>query len=345
MSELRRDPITGRWVIVDTDNPMQPGEYEHESHPWRAGSCPFCYGNESQTPPEIVAIRDPSTAPNSPGWQLRVVPNKFPALQIEGDLDRRGIGIYDLSNGIGAHEVIIETPYHNKDLSDLMNNELENLIVMCSQRTLDLLKDKRFKYIMIFKNYGPAAGASMEHPHTQIIALPMVPKNVKEEINGANNYFEYRERCIYCDILRQETQDKERIIIENKHFMAFCPFVSRFPFEIWIVPKKHNSFFCLMSPEEVPTLASIIKEIVSRIKKVFKDPAYNFIIHSSPLNGENIIDSYHWHIEFIPKLTRVAGFEWGTGFYVVPTPPEMAAKFLKEGSPQLKTEESPSKTG
>jgi UDPglucose--hexose-1-phosphate uridylyltransferase len=164
----------------------------------------------------------------------------------------------------------------------------------------------------------------------------MVPKSVKEEILGAHRYYEYRDRCIYCDMIRQESQDKERIILENKYFIAFCPFVSRFPFEIWIVPKKHNSFFCLMSPEEVPALAVMLKDIVTKVKKTFKDPAYNFIVHSSPLNGDSKIDSYHWHIEFMPKLTRVAGFEWGTGFYVVPTPPEMAAQFLRGEFPSAK---------
>ncbi|MFA5118016.1 MAG: galactose-1-phosphate uridylyltransferase [Candidatus Omnitrophota bacterium] len=334
MSELRRDTITGRWVIVNTDSPSKPSDYEREVQVLKGGVCPFCYGNESQTPPEIVAIREPSTTPNSPGWQVRVVSNKFPALQIEGDLDRRGSGIYDMSNGIGAHEVVIETPYHTKGFSDLLELEIENVITMCMQRTLDLLKDKRFKYIMIFKNVGAAAGASMEHPHTQIVALPMVPKNVKEEILGAHKYFEYRDRCLYCDMLRQEAQDKERIVSENKLFMAFCPFVSRFPFEIWIVPKRHNSFFCLMSSDEKTALAAIMKDTVGKLKHVFGDLAYNSIIHSSPLNSETSIDSYHWHMEFMPKLTRVAGFEWGTGFYVVPTPPEVAAQYLREEEPQ-----------
>jgi len=332
MSELRRDPIAGRWTIVNTDDPRLPESYDHdEPRTGKSATCPFCYGNEAQTPPEIVAIRDPNTAPNTPGWQVRVVSNKFPALQIEGNLDRRGLGIYDLSNGIGAHEVIIETPYHNKDLCDLTPQELTNIVHLYCQRTLDLEKDRRFKYIMIFKNYGASAGASLEHPHTQIIALPMVPKNVKEEIVGAHNYFEYRERCIFCDIIRQELQEKERIILENKNFFAFCPFVSRFPFEIWIMPKKHTSFFCQTAFEEIPDLAVILQGIIARVKKIFGDTAYNFIIHTSPVNSDGgHLDSYHWHLEFMPKLTRVAGFEWGTGFYLVPTPPEIAAKFLRE---------------
>ncbi len=332
MSELRRDPIGGRWVIVNTDDPVKPEGYDHEpSKSSKSGPCPFCYGNEAQTPPEIISLRDPSTQPNTPGWQVRVVPNKFPALQIEGELDRRGLGIYDLSNGVGAHELIMETPYHDKDLSDLTVQELTNVLRFYCQRTLDLEKDRRFKYIMIFKNHGASAGASLEHPHTQIIALPMVPKNVKEEIMGAQNYFDYRERCIFCDMIRQEIQEKERIISENKNFLAFCPFVSRFPFEIWIMPKKHSRFFCQTSNEEIPDLAVILRGIVAKVKKVFGETAYNFIIHTSPVNSDGAnVDSYHWHLEFLPKLTRVAGFEWGTGFYIVPTPPEVAAKFLRD---------------
>ncbi|MFA5096635.1 MAG: galactose-1-phosphate uridylyltransferase [Candidatus Omnitrophota bacterium] len=334
MSELRRDPIGGRWVIVDADHSRAPEEFKHERNVFRGGTCPFCYGNESMTPPEIESFRDSSTAPNTPGWQVRVVPNKFPALQIEGDIQRRGAGIYDMSNGVGAHEVLIETPYHQKDISDLLNPEIESFISMYCRRSIDLTRDRRFKYIMVFKNYGAAAGASLEHPHTQLVALPMVPKSVMEEIKGAQNYFEYRERCIFCDMIRQELQEQERIVLENKYFISFCPFVSRFPFEVWIIPKKHNGYFCHLSLEEVPFLAEILKETIARLKKVFPDLSYNFIIHSAPINssGDDGVEYYHWHIEFMPKLTRVAGFEWGSGFYIVPTPPEAAARYLREAA-------------
>ncbi|MGE5309058.1 MAG: galactose-1-phosphate uridylyltransferase [Deltaproteobacteria bacterium] len=332
MSELRRDPIGGRWVIVNTEDPVQPSGYDHsEVRSGKPSVCPFCYGNEALTPPEIVAVRDPSTAPNTSGWEVRVVPNKFPALQIEGGLDRRGMGLYDLSKGVGAHEVIVETPYHNKDFPDLLIPEITNVLNLYCQRMRDLERDRRLKYILLFKNYGAAAGASLEHPHTQLIALPMVPKNVKEEIGGAQHYFEYRERCIFCDMIRQEEEEKERIILENKDFIAFCPFVSRFPFETWIMPKKHTSLFCETPYEELPELAVILKGVISKIKKVFGDTAYNFMVHSGPINSDNAsLDSYHWHLEFMPKLTRVAGFEWGTGFYLVPTPPEIAARYLRE---------------
>lgn len=329
MGELRKDPITGRWVIVDTDSPLSPKDFEKEIHQWRGGECPFCYGNESLTPPEIEAIRIEETHPNTPGWKVRVVSNKFPALMIEGDLDKRGVGIYDMSCGIGAHEVIIETPYHYKDIPSLLDEEVKDILEMCCRRATDLKNDKRFKYVLIFKNHGPSAGASLEHPHTQLIALPMIPKNVIEELYGSHYYFEYRERCIFCDILRQELQEKERIVLENRNFLAFCPFVSRFPFEIWILPKKHNPDFFSIKIGELGDLAKILKEVLRKAKKLLSSPAYNYIIHTSPLDGIEY-ESYHWHIEIMPKLTRVAGFEWGTGFYVVPTPPEVAAKYLKE---------------
>jgi UDPglucose--hexose-1-phosphate uridylyltransferase len=234
-----------------------------------------------------------------------------------------------MSSGVGAHEVLIETPYHHKDIPDLLNNEVENVVVMLCRRANDLAKDSRFKYIMIFRNYGHAAGASLEHAHTQIIALPMVPKNVAEEIKGAADYFGYRERCIFCDIIRQELQDKERIILENKYFLAFCPFVSRFPFEIWIIPRRHSGSFAQLAGEAVPALAAILKDTICRVKKVFINLSYNFIIHTSPVNADSDSEYYHWHIEFMPKLTRVAGFEWGTGFYLDVTSPELAAGYLK----------------
>jgi len=330
MADLRKDPVIGRWVIIDADHFTKPEEFEYEQYIPKGGLCPFCYGSESMTPPEIEVIREPDTSPNTPGWKVRVVPNKFPALKIEGDLDRKGIGIYDMSGGIGAHEVLIETPYHNKDYPDLLEEEIEGIISMICRRSNDLKKDGRFKYIMVFRNYGHAAGASLEHPHTQIIALPMVPKNVAEEIKGAENYFEYRERCIFCDIIRQESAEKERVILENKHFISFCPVASRFPFEICIIPKKHTCCFCYLLTEEIVSLAAILKETIARVKKVFTNLSYNFIIHSSPTSTDGGLEYYHWHIEFMPKLTRVAGFEWGTGFYINPTSPELAAKYLKE---------------
>ncbi|MCQ9208693.1 MAG: galactose-1-phosphate uridylyltransferase [Omnitrophica bacterium] len=329
MDQLRRDPVAGRWVIVFTDKPYAPKDFDIETLPDKKGTCPFCYGHEGMTPPEIQAHREGATKANSPGWSTRVVPNKFPALKIEGELNRQGLGMFDFSNGVGAHEVIIETPDHTKSLADLLDHEVEKVIWSYRDRSVDLHGDKRFRYIMIFKNHGFSAGASLAHSHSQLIALPMVPKNVNEELAGASKYYEYKERCIFCDMLAQEQSENERLICENSRFLAFSPFASRFPFEVWILPKEHHSDFSFIQTEDVIELARILKEILLRIKRVLGDVPYNFIIHTSPIEEQERED-YHWHIEIMPKLMRIAGFEWGSGFYINPTSPEVAAKYLRK---------------
>ena len=278
------------------------------------------------TPPEIIAHRKHGPA-NSPGWTVRVVPNKYPALRIEGELNKEGIGVFDMMNGIGAHEVIIDTPDHLRDMSDLKFSETEEVVWAYLARSIDLRRDKRFKYILIFKNYGKIAGASLEHPHSQLIALPIVPKRVLEEIDGAAKYYNYKERCVYCDMIREEKEERERTIYEDEKFLAFCPYVSRFPYEVWVVPKKHGSDFTAMERDCVPSLARAMRETLARIKALLSDPPYNFIIHTSPINGHERED-YHWHVEIMPKLAKVAGFEWGSGFYINPVPPDMAAANL-----------------
>ena len=329
MSELRRDPITGRWNIINTDEPLGPEGFEVDRHQPGGSTCPFCPGNERLTPPEIYAVRPPASQPNGPGWQLRVVPNKFPALRIEGELGRRGLGLFDLSNGVGAHEVIIETPDHQKQMADLSLQELELTLAAFKARSLDLRGDHRLKYTLIFKNFGLSAGASLEHAHSQLIALPIVPKRVSEELKGAERYFEFRERCPFCDMIQQELHDDERLLGENKGFLAFCPFVSSFPFEIWILPKAHGSDFAQIAPEPMRDLVRLLKEVLVRMRSVLSDPSYNFIVHTAPIEPRER-EEYHWHLELIPKLTKVAGFEWGTGFYINPTPPELAAKVLRD---------------
>jgi UDPglucose--hexose-1-phosphate uridylyltransferase len=281
------------------------------------------------TPPEILAYREAGTMPNSAGWSLRVVSNKFPALKIEGSLDKIGVGLFDKMNGIGAHEVIIEAPSHEVSLCHLPERKVEDLLWAYRDRVLDLRKDSRFQYILIFKNEGEAAGASLEHSHSQLIALPIVPRQVIEEIDGSRLYYNYKERCIYCDIVRQEMYSEDRTVMENDHFIAISPFAAAFPFETWILPKQHNACFDEAQPWEYASLARVLKNVLSRLDKVLNNPPYNYIIHTSPLRGQ-VKEFYHWHIEIIPKLVKVAGFEWGSGFYINPTPPEEAAAFLRD---------------
>jgi len=341
MPELRKDPIVNRWVIIATERKLRPFDYgrnvevekmEEEKNKF----CPFCPGNEEKTPPEICALRPDGSLPNKPGWEIRVVPNKYPALRIEGDLNKKGVGVFDAMNGIGAHEVIIETSNHNLQMADFSVDHLEKIVKIYQERSSDLKKDNRFKYIMIFKNFGVEAGASLFHSHTQLIATPVTPKRVKEELAGTRWYYEYKERCIFCDIINQEIEKGERIAGINESFIAIAPFASRFPFELWILPLNHNPDFDAIGSKERRNFSEILHVILKKLSIGLSNPPYNFIFHTAPNRffrpgyWQTIDRDYHWHLEIIPRLTRLGGFEWGTGFYINPTPPEESAQFLKE---------------
>ena len=337
MPELRKDPVIGRWVIIATERAKRPEDFKVEKEEVPEGSCPFCEGNEKQTPPEIFAVRRSQTKPNQPGWDIRVFSNIAPLLKREGDLGRRGKGLYDLMNAIGAHEVVIETPKHIANIADLEEEQIVKVIDCYVERFSQLEKDERFKYVLIFKNYGRAAGGGhLKHTRSQLIATPVNPKRVKEELVGARRYFEYKERCVFCDMLKQELKQKERVIIDIDGLVAISPFASRFPFEVWILPKEHCCDFFTIKPEQRRDLAGILKKIMSKLKVALNDPPYNYILHTAPFRRpkagywKTVDEDYHWHIEIMPRLTRVAGFEWGTGFYLNPTSPEEATKILRE---------------
>ena len=338
MPELRKDPIIGRWVIIATDRAKRPNDFKQESADMaEVTPCPFCEGNEHLTPPEIRVIRKAPAEPNTPGWDIRVVPNIHPVLRIEGQLNKRPHGIYDMMNGIGANEVIIETPEHKEHMSSLTSEQIAKVLTAYKERITDLEGDKRFKYVLIFKNHKPAAGSTkIRHCRSQLIALPACPKSVKGELIGARKYFEYKDRCVFCDIISQEMQDKKRLILDIDGFVAIAPFAARFPFETWILPKKHSADFTSITDDNIKELGKILKETLLRMNKLLNDPPYNYIIHTAPYRRAKegywgtIENDYHWHIEIMPRLTRVAGFEWGTGFYINPMPPEEAAGFLRE---------------
>ncbi len=328
MAEIRTDPVTGRSIIVSTENPMGPGDFDVEQPRISSSPCPFCPGNERMTPPEITAHRSNGSPSNGSGWTMRVIPNKFPALRVEGGLNRMGVGIYDMMNGVGAHEVIIETPEHKKMLPDFQPPEMLQLLQLYRDRSLDLRKDQRFRYLLVFKNHGESAGASLSHPHSQLIALPIVPKRVMEELKRSDAYLEQKDRCVFCDVIHQELSEGERIVMETAQMVCFAPFVSRFPFELWIMPKNHLADYVESSTEQLRDLGEVLRRVLGKIRGMLKDPSYNFILHTSPLEA-GPYEGYHWHLELMPRLTRVAGFEWGSGFYINPTPPELAAKSLR----------------
>ncbi|MFA5004577.1 MAG: galactose-1-phosphate uridylyltransferase [Candidatus Omnitrophota bacterium] len=338
MPELRKDPVIGRWVIIATERALRPDQFNTPvSGKSPDGACPFCEGNESKTPPEIYAIRKNNSPANGPGWELRVVPSIAPFLRVEGELDRRGKGMYDLMNGVGAHEMIVETNQHIANMADLSEDQIVKVLNCYADRINDLERDSRFKYALIFKNYGKSAGGSaLNHARSQLIATPVNPKRVKEELTGSRAYYEYHERCVFCDLIKQEIEQKSRVIVDLDGFIAVAPFAARFPFETWILPKKHCCDFTCTDPESRVFLARVLKTVLSKLKKGLNDPPYNYVIHTAPFRRKkagywkSIDQDYHWHIEIMPRLTKVAGFEWGTGFYICPLPPEDTAKFLRE---------------
>jgi UDPglucose--hexose-1-phosphate uridylyltransferase len=329
MSELRKDPVSGRWVIISVERGKRPTDFGMRISPKKAGFCAFCSGNEHTTPPEITAIRPEGSTPNSPDWSIRVVPNKFPALHIDSQLNQSDEGVYLKMEGVGAHEVIIESPKHNVTLSTLPIESVVDVLKVFYERINSLKQDPRLKYVLIFKNEGDAAGASLEHTHSQLIALPIIPKLVVEEITNAQEYFKHTNRCIFCDIIQQEKEDTRRVILENEYYISFAPYASRSPFETWILPKKHESN--LMPDGNLIFLAKILQQTLKQIDSVLNLPPYNMMVHISPFESE-FNDYYHWHIEIKPNLTKIAGFEWGSGFYINPTPPEEAARFMREAN-------------
>jgi UDPglucose--hexose-1-phosphate uridylyltransferase len=325
LPELRRDPVSGRWVIIATSRAQRPDDWAHQDRVSgaREQACPFCPGHESMTPPEIAALR------NGPAWRARVVPNKFPALRVEGGLDRRAEGVYDVMNGIGAHEVFIESPRHVVSLTDLSDGEVRDLFWLYKQRLLDLRNDVRLAYALVFKNVRERAGASLEHTHSQLIATPIVPLQVQIEIKRSREYFEHRDRCLLCDIAAQELQTGVRVVAETPNFLAFSPFAARFPFETHVLPRRHLSHFEMTDDALLGELARCVRGVLSRIERAAESPPYNYLIHTSPLNVRPL-EHYHWHFEIIPRITGVAGFEWGSGFYINPVSPEQGATFLRE---------------
>jgi len=331
MPELRKDPILGRWIIISTERGKRPTDFIVEKTPTTGGFCPLCPGNETTTPAEVLSYGRPQPAPNRPGWTLRVVPNKYPALVIEGSLDKEGEGIYDKMNGIGAHEVIIETPDHNASFTYLPPDKMIQVFWAFRDRIIDLSRDLRFSYVMVFKNFGSAAGASLEHSHSQLIALPILPRMIVSELEGSKNYYGYKDRCIFCDIIRQELRKEIRIVCQSEHFIAIAPYAPRSPFEMWILPKEHSSSYIAMSDKHLEDLTTNFSEVMRRLDHCIPGVPYNFVLHTAPLRSEPL-HHFHWHFEIMPKLTSIAGFEWGSGFYINPVPPEDAAKFLKEAT-------------
>jgi len=357
--ELRKDPISGRWVIISSaraSRPEVPEPRREEETPEARDRCPFCYGRESMTPPEIFAIRNNGDGgPNSPGWLTRVVPNKFPAFGIFPEINLRRVGMFQMATGYGAHEVIVESPEHSVYLEHQPLEQITRIVDSWWERHIDLERDPKLKYVLIFKNHGRAAGASLAHPHEQIIATTVIPDVLKGKLLHAKEHWQNGEGCIWCRQMEQlfyyenkiynpdgsvlvQVAQRDRMIVENEKFIAYIPFAARMPYEIHILPKEHRHSFIQTTPEERFALSSILKTVLMKVYKLLGNPPYNFYIHSAPnLNvrprtGDytTIREDFHWHIEILVRTTIWAGFEQGSGIYINPLNPTDAAHYLAE---------------
>ncbi|MCF7811668.1 DUF4931 domain-containing protein [bacterium] len=341
MSELRYDPLQRRWVIIASERQRRPDDF---INPYKVTSspekCPFCYGNEDKTPPEIYAVRRDNSSPDTPGWRVRVTKNKYPALSL-GDEEHnlQPYGVYGRSEGLGTHEVIIEGPDHELGMADFPEDLTIDILKTYRKRLVELRNDERLKYILIFKNHGSIAGASLFHPHSQIIATPIIPRTVQIELLATRGFYGERRNCLICEMIKQEQDEKVRTIYDDGTIIAFNTYASRFPFELFIAPIKHQAYFHKENNTTLEKLALCLGNVLKRLKKALDDPPFNYILHTSP-NKEagpaypgfwnTLDDDFHWHIEIIPRLVKTAGFEWGSGLHINPMLPEKAAEFLRE---------------
>jgi UDPglucose--hexose-1-phosphate uridylyltransferase len=343
LSEIRYCQIKHRWTIIAPER--KQGSFELGSSRGddveSVNDDPFAAGNEDQTTPEIFRL--PPATGDSP-WQVRVFANSRPALRVEGDVVRQAVGLNSTVSGVGAHEVIVETPDSKLELADLGLDEIGMVLQAYRARLLDLRRDSRLRYVLIFKNKGREAGASVDHAHSQLIATPTIPTVVVQELSSCREHFSRHERCLFCDLIRQERRLAERICLENEGYIAMAPFAAASPFETWILPKEHRHDFAFSSDHDLEGLAFILRDLLRRARFLLGDPSYNLVLHTVPNPHarpgrpdywSTIEQDYHWHLEFAPSTNRPAGFEWGSGYAINPMPPEEAARRLKEVDPNL----------
>ena len=333
MSEFRKDPLSDHWVIIAPNRANRPEQFEAEAGQYVPERCPFCAGHEADTPPEVVAYGTNGTPSTGDDWRVRVVPNLYPAVGGAESPLAESDALYQTRPGVGAHEVIVESPDHVISFSQLDDGQAALVLQAYRDRLIELGKDRRLAYGQIFKNSGAAAGASLEHAHSQLIATAVVPTQVQHELAKSQSFHEQQGRCVFCVMLEEELAEGTRIVAESPQFVAFCPFASQFPYETWILPRQHSSRFESTEPGQLAEFAALLKGIVGRVESLRSDPAFNYLIHTAPFDTPPL-SHYHWHLEISPRLTKTAGFEWGAGDYINTVAPEQAARKLRITSPQ-----------
>jgi len=330
MSIIRQDPTTKEWVILAGERKRRPHEYnQHAQARQQAtenGPCPFCPGHEASTPEEVFRI----PASEGTGWTVRVTSNKYPALGPTGGLERREEGaLFREMDGVGTHEVIIETPSHDRIMPLMTDQEVADVLIAYQARFRALRKDPRLKYVIIFKNHGEAAGTSLAHPHSQLVATPVPPMLLRRKYEVAVAHYDDTGRCLYCDVADGERKAKRRVVLETDRFLVFHPFASRAPFETWIMPNRHQPSFAQVSAEDLLALAPVLRRTLRALYDRLGNPDFNYIVHSAPIEDENK-DYYLWHIQIVPRVSTIAGFELGSGIYITTALPEESAAAIRD---------------
>ncbi|MGD9127438.1 MAG: DUF4921 family protein [Planctomycetia bacterium] len=327
--EIRHDPITKRAVIIAEGRAERPNDFvmPTPTEDFSKDGCPFCVGNEDKTPYELEAFREEGTSPNQPGWSVRVFSNMYPAVTPDLPPATGGDRLLSSIGAFGSHEVIVDVADHLASISEFSIEQYTDVLRMYRRRLLVAARDERLAYGLIFKNVGPGAGASMVHTHSQLFAMPEIPMTVAEEIEGAAKYQVRTGCCIWCDLI-DRARDDGRVVIETDHFIAFCPYAPRFPLETHVLPTFHVRQFEETAEDLLPELSEVMVYLIRKIETTLDLRAYNYLIHNAPFDSLEA-RQYHWHIEVMPRTTSVAGFEWGTGYYINPIPPELAAQRLR----------------
>ncbi len=331
MSELRYDPTLREWVIMAPERAKRPQQEPKKRRtvelPEWEESCPFCPGNEAQTPPEVFRL--PLSAQSS-AWEVRVVPNRFAALTTNGVITRREDGrFFRRMDGIGAHEVIIEAPSHNTPMALMTYEQVEKVLIAYQQRYNALKKNRQFKFITIFKNHGWASGTSLVHSHSQLVATPVPAPYYHRRLNVAVDYYAMSGSCLYCELLAEELKKGERIVAETKQFAVLHPYASRAPYETWIIPKRHYASFGLLPATHLTDLARVLKDTLLCLYRGLDNPAFNLMVDTSITEDEDN-PYYHWHIRIVPRLATIAGFEMGSGIYISTALPEDTVNLMKQ---------------
>lgn len=328
-SELRQNLATKEWVVIARERTKRPDEYVTAqepvippTQPAHDPTCPFCAGNEEQ---DLEIARQPAAGP----WQIRVVHNKYPALSTNDKLLRTFNGVHRLISGVGYHEVVVDHPVHNTTLALMEPDDIRVLLDIFYERGWSIRSDSRIEQIIYFKNHGERAGASLKHPHSQIIGLPVVPTDIRHRIEEARRYFDDNGDCVFCAMMKDEIDKGERLVVESEHFVAFVLYASPSPFHIWILPRQHSVSFLYLQAEQMTDLAQILRDVMRRLFIGLQDPAYNLIIRSAPVK-EISNDYLHWYVTIVSRVSRTAGFELGSGMFINPSLPEECAEFLRK---------------